>query len=1284
MRRLNKNSIPRLLNRDALPLSFAQQRLWLLDQLTAGSALYNITMALRLTGALNIPALARSMNMLVQRHETLRSCFRMVAAEPVAILVSSMEIELQVESLETTSAALREEKMLRRLHDEAYRPFDLTQAPLLRVLLIKLCETEHVFVLTIHHIIADGWSMGILKQELSVLYQAALYGTVPVLPELSIQYGDFSAWQRQWLQGEILDRQFDYWKQQLAAVPIMELPTDHPRGVAQSYRGANFAFSLPKSLADALHQFSQQQGATLFMTLLSAFQVLLHRYTNQDDIVVGTPIAGRNQLQTEGLIGFFVNTLVLRTDVSANPSFVELLSHTRERVLDAFTHQDLPFEQLVSVLAPQRNLNHNPLFQIMFILQNTPDSELNLCGLDISPLLLESNTAKFDLTLSLTEAHGGIAGMIEYSTDLFDAPTITRMALHLQVLLEGILVYPQARLSDLPMLGMAERQQLLTEWNDTASDYPRLLCVHQLFEAQASRTPDAVAVVHDDQTLTYSELNARANQIAHFLRIKGVVPDVRVAIAMERSFDMLAGILGILKAGGAYVPLDLDYPAEHLAFMLADTQALVLLTQHKFSHKFSGFTGFMLSLDSYSASAEHNLVNVSAAHDLAYIIYTSGSTGKAKGVAVPHQAIVRLLFGVDYVRLGAEESILMMAPVAFDASTFEIWAALLHGGRCVLYPDSKLNLARLGSILSKYRVSILWLTSTLFNMVINEAPQILFGVKQLLIGGEALSAPHVRSALKLLPNTQIINGYGPTESTTFACSYKIPRQQDENRQSVPIGRPIANTLVYILDRHLNLAPVGVVGELYIGGDGLALGYHNRPELTAEKFIANPFSRDSGARLYKTGDRVRYAVDGNIEFLGRIDNQVKIRGFRIELEEIEAALEQHPDVLNAVAQVRNTDSGGKMLIVLVVKRKPIMLQALRDFLKRQLPAYLVPDQLFFINQLSHSANGKLDRAKLQNLALPEFLEDSRYQAPFNFLQNNLLQIWSDLLKNNRIGINDNFFDLGGDSLNAVIMHYRIEKLIDWSVPLTTIYHNPTVKSLAEAMLLHKGKKHNSPLIQIQAGAAQPPFIFMHGDFHGGGYYCHQLAREMGAEQSFYAIQPHGLPGRSRPSTIEAMAAEYLVHIRAQFPEGPYFLGGHCNGALVAFEIAQRLLELGSKVGLLVMMDPTHAYGNNAAPVSEAQPQAMDLDKLSPEVRHNTVMRLYRDICERYEPKFYPGKLTLFMANDNLKVPLSVNGWEKMATTIEAYAVPGNHVSMLTLHSAVLSKILLECRDKVKWN
>ena len=1099
-RERNRQLFPilRVARKKELPLSFSQQRLWFLDQYEPNSSVYNIPSALRLRGALDIGALEQSLNEIIRRHEILRTTFSMLDGKPIQVIAPSLMVSVPVIDLRDHPEGEREQKAQQLAKEEARQPFDLAQGPLFRSRLLRLGEDDYVLLLAMHHIVSDGWSMGVFYRELSLLYGAFSRGEPNPLEDLAIQYADFAVWQREWLQGEVLEKQLSYWKNQLEGIPgVLHLPTDRPRPAVQSYRGARRSIQLSRELTERLKALSRREGVTLFMTLLAAFQTVLYRYTGQKDIVVGSPIANRNRTEIEELIGFFVNTLLLRSNFSGNPTFKELLAQVREMALGAYAHQDLPFEKLVEELQPERSLSHSPLFQVMFVLQNAPSAAVKFEGLSASPVRLAAEIAKFDLTLSMSEAEAGLRGSLQYRTDLFDATTIARMTGHLQTLLESIVANPDQRISRLPILTQAEQDQLLIEWNDTQRDYPKDKCIHELFEAQVEKSPDAVAVTFEDQQLSYRTLNKRANQLAHYLRKRGVGPDVLVAICVERSLEMMVGLLGILKAGGAYVPLDPEYPNERLAFMLEDAQPAVLLTQARVMEKLPNRNPNLVCLDrdweKIAAEKDRTPITVTAAENLAYVVYTSGSTGQPKGVEVRHQGVLRLLVGVDYVRIDANQSFLHLAPSSFDASTFEIWGALLHGARCVLFPEKVPIPNELGNILRHYHVSTLWLTASLCNTVIDEAPEALSEVRQLLIGGEALSVSHVRRALGLLPGTQIINGYGPTESTTFTCCYAIPPRLDENTNSIPIGRPIANTKVYLLDSHLSPVPIGISGELYIGGDGLARGYLNRPELTAEKFIPHPFSHEPGARLYKTGDLARYLPDGNIEFLGRTDHQVKIRGFRIELGEVETILRQQPAVREAVvlareevdktecevriadgvgenpkSKIQNPKSAGpsaplrtRLVAYVVPKQEPApTVSELCRFLKEKLPDYMVPSVFVFLN-LPLTPNGKIDRRALPvpDEARPKLQQT--FVAPRTPVEERLAMIWCQVLGVKPVGVYDNFFELGGDSILSIQIIARANRAGLRLTPKQLFQHQ-TVAELAQVA-------HTAPAFQAEQGA-----------------------------------------------------------------------------------------------------------------------------------------------------------------------------------------------------------------------
>lgn len=898
------------------PLSYAQQRLWFLDQFEANSSVYNLSFPVRLTGSLNVAVLKESLKEIIRRHEALRTTFFTVEGQPVQAIAPNVTLALPMVDLRELSEVEREAKVLKLANEEAQQPFDLSQGPLLRTTLLQLGKMEHVMLFTMHHIVSDGWSMGVLIREVAALYEAFCAGKPSPLPELPIQYADFAVWQRQWLQGEVLEAQLDYWRQQLGShPPVLRLPTDRPRPAVETFRGATSSFSLTTTLTEALKALSRNENVTLFMTLLAAFKALLFRYTSQDAILVGSVIANRNRAEIEGLIGFFVNTLVLRTDLGNNPSFRDLLGQVREVTLGAYAHQDLPFEYLVEKLQPERNLNHHPLFQVAFVLQNAPIKELKLPGLTLSSLELENRTAKFDLSLDMYETSSGLKGVFEYNTDLFDAVTITQMEKHFCNLLSGIVANPEQRLSDLPLLAADERQQLLVEWNQTQVTYSRDKCIHELVESQVEQTPDAVAVVFEDQQLTYQELNAKANQLAQYLRKLGVRPDVLIGICVERSLEMVVGLLGILKAGGAYLALDPAYPKERLAYMLSDSQVSLLLTQKKLLTALPEHGARVVCLDTdwevICEESQEKLVNQATAKNLVYAIYTSGSTGKPKGVLIEHNCLVNYTeAAIVQYELERSDRILQFASISFDAAAEEIFPCLVRGATLILRTDEMLSsIPTFLKICRDLQLTVLDLPTAFWHHMVAELsvtgmvlPQSL---RLVIIGGEKALPEQLATWQQTVDQkVRLVNSYGPTETTIVAtiCELSAQVTAENTGRALPIGRPVNNVQTYILDPYLQPTPVGVPGELYIGGIGVARGYLNQPDLTVVAFIPNPFSEEPGARLYKTGDLVRYRKDGNIEFLGRIDHQVKIRGFRVELQEIETVLKQHPSVKETVVSV----------------------------------------------------------------------------------------------------------------------------------------------------------------------------------------------------------------------------------------------------------------------------------------------------------------------------------------------------------------------------------------------
>ncbi|MCV3216971.1 amino acid adenylation domain-containing protein [Plectonema radiosum NIES-515] len=1047
-----------------LPLSFAQQRLWFLNQFEGSNSTYNIPIAWELSGFLNRSALAQSLTEIVRRHESLRTNLVAVEGHPVQVIHPPQEVTISVIDLQTLPEAEKRSSVQRLALQEAEYRFNLADGVLLRVALLQLAETAHVLMLTMHHIISDGWSLGVLIEELSVLYNAFIKVQPSPLPPLPIQYVDFAHWQRN--QRTMLDNQLVYWKKQLTgAPPLLQLPTDHPRLPVQSFRGAQYKFELPSTLNKGLRFLSRETESTLFMLLYTAFAILLYRYSGQEDILVGTPIANRHRRELEPLIGFFVNTLVLRADLSDNPTFRALLAQVRQTTLEAYNHQDLPFELLVETLKPERNLSHSPLVQVVFSLQSTSKYHLNLPELMVTPLEVARSVSKFELSLLMEEGEQGITGEFEYDVDLFETDTIERMTMHFQTLLAGIIANPDHPIGTLPLLTEAEQHQLLVEWNDTLSQYPVDKCIHQLFEEQVEHTPDAIAVVYEDQQLTYSELNDRANQLAHYLRTIGVELEVLVGICVDRSLEMIVGLLGILKAGGTYVPLDPTYPSERLAFMLADARVRVLLTQQRLVEGLAEHQAVVVLDTDWNVIAQQSKENPASGvkpENLIYMIYTSGSTGKPKGAMNTHAGIKnRLLWMQDAYQFTAADRFLQKTPFSFDVSVWELFCPLIAGARLVVArPGGHQDSNYLVNLIAQQQITTVHFVPSMLQVFLQEQGlEACSCLRQVMCSGEALPFELQERFFASL-DAQLHNLYGPTEAsidvTFWAC------RSQSNQRIVPIGRPIANTQIYILDSNLQPVPIGIPGELHIGGVGVARGYLNRPELTAEKFIPNPFTNDPHVRMYKTGDLVCYLSDGNIKYLGRIDNQVKIRGFRIELGEIENLLSQHTAIREVVVVVREEVTGPQIVAYFVAS--PISSHDLRVYLTEKLPDYMIPSAFVKLDSLPLNPNGKVDQRALPKPTVRSQLE-ATYMMPQTDIERQITAVWQDVLKVEHIGIHDNFFELGGHSLLIVQVHNSLQEIFKQKLAVTELFKYSTVYSLA---------KHLSEL-KNEAQESQPALI-----------------------------------------------------------------------------------------------------------------------------------------------------------------------------------------------------------------
>jgi amino acid adenylation domain-containing protein len=1048
-----------------LPLSFAQQRLWFIHKLEPSSSAYNLPVAVRLSGRLNVAALGRTLGEIVRRHESLRTSFRMRDGQPVQIIAPPAELELPVTDLGHLPESERMTEARSRCSEDARRPFDLERGPLFRLSLLRLGEEDHVLLFTMHHIVSDGWSMGVLVREVVELYTAFAGGEPSPLPELAIQYADFAHWQRTHLAGEVLETHWQYWKRQLGGtLPVLELPTDRPRPSVQSFRGASLTLELPASLVEGLNALARREGVTLFMLLLAAFKATLHRYTGQEDIVVGSPIANRNRVETEGLIGFFVNTLALRTDLSGSPTFLELLRRVRTVALEAYAHQDMPFEQLVEQLQPDRSTSRHPLFQVMFQLGNAPMGDASLPGLTLQAVETERATTQFDLSIDIAEGEDGLLAVAEYSTDLFDAATVERVLGHFRNVLERVAENPGESIARVPLLSEAERKQLLARWSGADVRRPADKCLHELFAEQAAREPEAVAVVAGGGRLTYAALDSRANQLARHLRGRGVGPETRVGVLLERTPEMVVALLAVLKAGGAYVPLDPSYPRGRLAFILKDAGASVLITQARLKEllpetKAEGIHVVCLDAEREAVAGQStsNPAAVARPENLAYVVYTSGSTGRPKGVAVTHASLVSHQSAVrEAYGLSPEDRVLQFASLGFDVAAEEIFPTLLCGATVVLRDDEApgVGMGLLGQLRGQ-RVTVLNLPASAWHEWAGELSKdgaALPGCLRLLIvGSERVSSESLAGWGETAgAGTRLMNAYGTTETTITATLYRpaAGKEAAHAGPALPIGRPIANTRTYILDPLMQPVPVGVVGELHVGGLGLARGYLNRAGLTAEKFIPDPFSQEPGARLYRTGDLARYLADGNIEFVGRLDHQVKVRGFRIELGEIEAALKEQRGVREAVVVARPDADGRSCLAAYVVAApgQEVTKKELRERLRERLPEFMVPPVFRMLDELPLAPNGKVDRRALP--APDDESEDADESvAPRSEVERAIAAVWREVLRRERVGVNDNFFDLGGHSLLLVQVHNRLRKAFDAEVTMLDLFKYPTISALA---------------------------------------------------------------------------------------------------------------------------------------------------------------------------------------------------------------------------------------------
>jgi len=1176
------------------PLSFSQERIWFINQLEPDSASYNIPSAITMNGELNIDFLDKAFNLIIARHENLRTIFPDKEGQAQQVILDSIDFKLErVDLSHYKSDQKRHEKAKEYCNNEAETFFDLSTGPLIRGSIIKLAPEEHIFMFNMHHIISDGWSMGVLFWEIGLIMDALERGHCTELPPLSIQYLDYSVWQRKWLEeGGILKRQLDYWREKLTGVvECLDFGTDYPRPSEQSFAGANQTSTIGIRLTERLKSIAEQQSSTLYMVLLAAYKVLIYRYTDQEDICLGGVIANRQYEETESLIGVFINSLALRSIVDGRDNFLTFLDKVKCTCLDSYEHQDAPFEKVVEFVQPQRNIAVNPLFQIMVILQNAP---LELDGHQMYPL--DTETSNLDQIVGFTETPNGLNLSIDYSTVLYNSKTIEKMVEHFSALCEAIAASPTTKIDELDYIGEAEKQRLLIDFNQTQADYSKDKCIHQLFAEQVKRNPNKTAVVYEygayedsqlgSQRLSYQQLYDKSNELALYLQSQGVKPDSLVGLCVERSLDMMVGILGIVQAGGAYVPFDSDYPDERLSYMLQDSQAAIVLTQEKFQSKLSDLIGTDIQLicldkqwseisDSVAALKAKNtkLREEVKSDNLVYVIYTSGSTGQPKGVMLEHRALTnRINWMQKQYSLDDQDVVLQKTPYSFDVSAWEFFWPMMSGASIVFAkPEGHKDVHYLEDMINKKKVTTLHFVPSMLNIFLENAKTNCESVRQVFCSGEALGRKTVDNYKMKFSNALLHNLYGPTEAAIDVTAYKCSRSEDS---TVPIGSPIDNIQIYILDQNNSPKPIGVAGELHIAGDGLARGYLNLAELSDEKFIDNPFS--PGSRMYKSGDLARWLDDGNIEYLGRIDTQVKIRGFRIEMGEIETQLNQHPQIKDCALVAQGQEANKQLIAFYVAKGTTagniinLNNEDLKTHLRLTLPEYMLPITYVSLEIIPLTHSGKVNRRVLERKDVS--LESSQgYLAPRNDVEKQLVDIWAELLnlKRENVGVNDNFFELGGHSLLAVQIIAKMEVVLTQKLPVSIIITAPTIAAIAK---VDEQKAASFDIVvPMQAKGSKLPIFAIPGA-DGGVLPYLPLSQSLGNEQPFYGLQAVGLDGKTPPlDSVEKTAEANIYALKKIQNTGPYSFVGFSYGGLVAYEMARLLLEQGEDVRSLVILD-----------------------------------------------------------------------------------------------------------------
>jgi amino acid adenylation domain-containing protein len=1182
-------SIERLTERTTFPLSFAQEQVWFINQLNGYTIAYHAQATIRFSGILDQRALERSFTAIIERHEIFRTTFPTVNSRPVQIIHPAQPVQIPVISLEELPPEDREQAIAGILREELARPFDLSTLPLIRPVLLRIHAHEHLLVYIEHHMVHDGWSFGIFLRELLAFYQAFCAGQTLCLPAPPVRFADFAAWQRQWMATEEASAQLNYWQQRLADVPhVLSLPTDHPRPSTQSLRGAALRVELAPGVYSALKRLSHETGTTLFMTMLAAFQTLLYRYTGQADVSVGSGVANRSRSETEGLIGMLVNIVVLHSRLSGQMTFRELLAAVRDTTLGAYANQDIPFEKVVEAVQPDRSLSHNPLFQVAFSFHDNALPNLRLSDVTVDVKEAQNNgSAKFDLNIVVIPRAEQYVGQIqaatdqgvtmiwEYSTDLFEQATISRMADHYQRLLSSLIVELDQPLATIPLLLPDEQERLLGAWNATEQPFSQRQTLPQLIAAQAQSTPHAPAVVFEGQQVSYAALNRQADRLARLLQSAGVAPQQPVALYLDRSLLVITGILGILKARAIYVPVDPAYPAERIRFMLEDSGAPVILTSSQLAGTLPPGSHRVICLDTLAPDeAEPADAAAGEAGDIAYIIYTSGSTGRPKGVACTHAGVLNLLEDFQARQpIGPGDQCSLWTSLSFDVSIYEIFAALTAGVTLHIVPEQlRASGPAFISWLADHSISSAYLPPFMVPDLVERLgmQRERLSLRRLLVGVEPISEPDLVAISAGIPGLRIINGYGPTEASICATLYEVDPASQHSR-TTPIGRPTRNTQLYVLDQAMQLVPQGVPGELYIGGLGLAAGYWNQPELTSERFVANPFSAQPGARLYRTGDQVRYLADGNLEFLGRQDNQVKIRGYRIELGEIEAVLKAHPAVKDALVEARDDHTGGKRLVAYVIPQNSLAsMELLRVFMRERLPEHMIPTAFLELDALPVTSNGKINRAALPDPA-PAEPAGTSYTGPRDSFEIHLQQIWERLFDLHPISVTANFFELGGHSILAAHMMIHIQEELGQKLPLSVLFQGPTIEYLATLLRENNGAHATSSLVNIHTQGHKQPFFCVHSA-NGEVFSYIELARALGDEYPVYGLQAAALYGENHIcNRMEDIAACYIDEMRRVQPHGPYYLGGWCTGGTIAFEISQQLKQQGQEVGLLALLD-----------------------------------------------------------------------------------------------------------------